>query len=863
MTQAREAAPPSRAHSPAHPASTALVGGSRAKTERAALRGLSYDEGAERLAPASGPTSGPPGSPTGMQMKTTLSSGGAGSGHGLDAATWNSDDKVVTSGQSGGGYDFDDLDTRLGKLDPREGFAGAQAGVDSGGKGKGMFTEDHVGSHESGGGAGVYAGVGGKAAGFVKGFDSPAAWLSGERAGIGGGADAKAGVGGSASTNAYAEGGPALGSVDPDTGVRHGMASAEAGAGVEGYVGAKASGAGEAYVEGLGAGVAGRGSVEAGGAASAKGAAKAGVELGGWNLAGVGAQGSAGATYGVKGEASGEAQVGLGTTLAAAKGSVAAGASLRGEAQGSASGSLGGLNGRGEASGSVEVTGGASASGEVAVGPASLGARGEAEIFAGVRASGSVGVAAGALGCDLFSLSASGSIAAGVGAGAGGGLMLKDGVLFIDAELMATAGVGGSLGVSCSLDLLFPFHVLFKMLAANGVLSARPEDHISEIFGYILGQKQVKGAAHKDDEDSGDKATGLIRRTVGAGASSGDAAIYDAFESAGAKVDRQAGTIDTRSPDVDPMALVGALPGDTGKRYDAAVGAAGETIGDGQAAAAAAPHDLSGGMAGAVQSAFGGIVDLVNGAIRICKGTMEAVQALITSGVAGAIEKGKALMAAAWDTARAAIEAASNWFMRLFAWIGSLFTGFDQKKGATAASLFGDIGTVFQTVGALASGNQALLGTLAPQLSQISARLSGDGGAFADKAAQKADTARASVVALHDKPLDLGTFAGKMAISERGKQDYAQVSSLLRDNGGQAADTTGNQLASLPDKLGTLSGQSAQSANTAAQKGTGDMRTKVDSATSEADVVARTGKASSTSDATAAEAATKKQVSAA
>lgn len=404
-------------------------------------------------------------------------------------------------GATGGGYDFGDLESRMAymaslKEAGREGesnhkygtahhMAGAwaESNVDTAKRDGDRYSESHAGAR-----AGTGAGI--DAQGYVSDKD---AWLEGGKMGVGGSFDAWVGSKASAEASAKGGAGPAIGAIDPLTGERRGIAEGNASAGVEAFSGARVHGAGEAYVEGLSVGAAGKVGAELVDRVSGNASAGGSVDVGGYTLAG--AQGSvdAQAEKRVGGDASGEVKLGLGTG-GYARG--AASAEAMGRVAGKAEGqtTLLGVHQRVGVGGSAEAGAAAGAQGALAFGPGSVGASGTVDAFAGARATVSGSNTTGFLGVDVFSSQISATAAAGVGGSAGGGIMIKDGILTINAELLLAAGVGGGVSGSFSVDFLSPFKMILRLLEVNGIISANPDAWISDIIGIAMGG----GEAYKD-----------------------------------------------------------------------------------------------------------------------------------------------------------------------------------------------------------------------------------------------------------------------------------------------------------------------------------------------------------------------------
>jgi hypothetical protein len=244
------------------------------------------------------------------------------------------------------------------------------------------------------------------------------------------------------------------------------------------------------WAQGTQVGAGGSAEVKVGAEASGSAEGSASIGFGGFEAVGVSGSASGEAHHTTGAKAQGEVTAGLDGVKAAGDIGASSSVGASGEIAGSAT--VLGASVGGHLSGGAEVVGTVNAGGEIGAGMGTLGASGSAEAFLGAKASVGGGITSGLLGVDIFSTNLEASGAAGFGGGVGATLYVKDGVLIVGGEALASLGIGGGLEAEVRIDLLAPFRMAAKMLEANGVMSSDLNQLVPTIIGYSTGALDIR-----------------------------------------------------------------------------------------------------------------------------------------------------------------------------------------------------------------------------------------------------------------------------------------------------------------------------------------------------------------------------------
>jgi hypothetical protein len=748
--------------------------------------------------------------------------------------------------------------------------AGWDAKAGAGGKaGVKTVTEDDQGQNAEA--AAEVGGFGGAA--FDAGVEG---WAKGTQVGVTGAAKGSLGVNANGKASAAASGGPAVGSVDPTTGKRKNIAQAEAEASGDVFVGAEGHGQGEAWAGLGGAGAAGEVGVSIG--AHAQGAAKGGarLDLGGWTLAGIEAGANVDGFLGARAGAEGSATAGVWDGVSA-RGSAGAEIGLKGTVGANAKGTLLGTSVGGNVGLMGQVAGEAAAEGQIGMGAGRLGAAGEAEAFAGARMKASLGGSAGLLGVDVISGNLEATLSAGAGGGAGGGIFIRDGVLTISAEFLACAGVGAGLEGNVSIDLLSPFKMILGMLNANGVVNADPNQWIPEIVGYSTGAldfaeragsgmkkadeppppefkcgsppsaaKQATAKGHEAQAVAPGKPSALMTETLpelmaeleetavaepagrpaglaldtpldieGASTSQPDTLgeLQRTVLGAGGKMNPRTGAIDMLGATADPAALMGDLPGVVGKKHDQALGQAMSTLEQAGGLAQEAAVETHGGLQDAMEQLKLELSNPIDLFKNVLQGALSAIGSLVSQGINSAGQLIGSIAAAAGQTIASVGQLLGQLVRALFGSITSIFTGY-QGHSTDLASAF-----MQATDGITGSIQGIKVGQILDAKSMLTNALVGVAASFSDRAdgafqaaQEKSLKAEELVRGVQNKQLDLGVGKGKFAVDRDAVQDFKGLTSTI----GQMTGGTGQveqEVAGAGPELGATADEAATSAD--------------------------------------------------
>ncbi len=720
-------------------------------------------------------------------------------------------------------------------------------------------------------------------------------WVKGTQVGVNAHGTGSLGVDASGAASASASGGPRIGSVDPETGLRRHMFQAGGSVSGESFVGATGSATGEAWAGLGGAGAAADVSASLGGRVSGSAAGGAKIDIGGFTPAGIDASVEGEGFLGVKGAASGRVTAGLEGVHA--QGAANASAVLSGQVGGSVTGSfLGGHGGiNGGVTGAVAATAGAD--GQIGAGLGRLGAAGSVEAFAGARAKGNVGAAAGFLGVDVVSGNIEGAVQAGAGGSIGAGIFMKDGVLTISGGAGASVGVGASVSGSISVDFFSPFKMFLKMLAANGVVSADPNQWIPDIVGWSTGALKFEeraGSGMVEEKDprvvplpgapAGTASKLAVASTQDArsalavetatpmpddnvaveaaptssgpdtllelpGVSPADATtlgdLQQIVQAAGGKMDMRSGSIDMSATRANPADLVGELPGVMGAKHDKAVAEAMNTLGAATDLAQEAASDAQGGIQGLISQLaveFSNPVDLFK---NVLQGALAAVQTMVANGVASAGQLVSSLVEAAGQTIATVGKLLAALVKALFGQLTDLFSGYNGHSN--------DMANAFMTasdemksniegikVGQIFNAKSALMEGLMGVAASFSNRADGLFQAAQDKSRKAEDMVRG----VQNKPIDLGVGTGKFVVDPKASSQFKDVTNVLGNMTGAASETADEVGAAGPD-MGGEADDVAASADQAASQGGSEMRGTFDGPKSKNDRDVATKKAES------------------
>ena len=772
-----------------------------------------------------------------------------------------------------------------GDLGPQEigAYLEAWKGID---KGDGYEASSLLGSGTTGSDASMWAGAHGDAYGHAIGYEGVDSWLAGDRASATARVSADVGLGGMVSANAATSGGRAIGAWDPETGTREGARQAEAGAMASEYIGANASAMGEAYVEGLQAGVVGQAGAEVAVRNEAQAAAAAGLHAGSFELLGANAGAQALAEGRVGAGAQGEASASL-TGGVSAKGSASAEVMARAQASATAGVAIAGVNNQWTSAGNAEAGAAAGAAGAFASGPGNIGGMGSAEAFAGARASGSLSSALSIGGVEFGSFSAEGSIAAGAGAGVGAGLMIKDGVLTINLELLLVAGAGGGLATTLQFDLLAIPKVILRAVADGARMSDDLDLMIPQSIGYIVQAAQgasfaemsgaAGGSTDSSSTDSGSTASAAsaasalatpvggafvgpvapspsapttaaarVAMPVGGvglaphlarGAQTVTAAmpapqpapttapasdLQTAVTQAGGRFDAAKGRIDMSAPTADPRSLLGAIPGPMGAAHDAQLQPVVQAVQQAQALAQEASAEGHEAVANAMAGLEQSMSNPLQAFAGLLQGGIDQLASLVQNGLATVRQIVGGIQAVARDVIRAIAA-------RIADAIRALFGGGEgsQYDKASADSDRGMSSAKDRLKAAADSVKSTRLGAagvaLRGMMDGVSQLFLSSARGPLDAATAKANRAEALLDSVDGRKLDLAGSKGAIAINPAGTVGVHQVASSLDDLGGAGLEGVTGGIDRAGDQLAGEGDKAAGEADRATAKATHQM----------------------------------------
>ena len=647
---------------------------------------------------------------------------------------------------------------------------------------------------------------------YANGFDCPEAWMNGDRASAGG--SFRAGTKAEAKASGELEGGfgPQLGAIDPETGERANVVNTklhgDAYASHVNEVGAD----GEVYVEGMSAGAAGKVFAEQLTKAGASAGTETNVGVGDLEIFSNKTDASVEASRRIGASAEGEIEVGPGGFFAAGKAETEA--MIRAKGKVATKNTYGGiLDVSMGAEGAASAGANANAVGAVGAGPKAMGAAGKASAFAGAKVEGSATKAVGSSGVDFVSGTVGGELKAGAGAGAGGGLIFRDGKLTISAELMAAAGVGGSLSGSVTIDLLAPFKVVLNELEKNGILSADPAKWIPQIVGYSTGALAVgqagkalggggldDGVEADDDGSFGEDVDDAIDSALGLGSGSSSLAlISDAVRSAGGEVGTD-GAIEMVGAEADPLALRGQLPGELGTKHDEAVGEASSRLSDAYVLMHEARTDANTAITGAMDTLMESLSDPVEMFEYLLQTAMKAIGSIVEAGIASAVQLVGGVAKAAVQTMAAVARLMGALVKAIFGEVTGMFDGYKDDSKDLSQMMLQESADLRQGIDAIEvdkikSPKDAFIGALMGVAGDFARRAGHDIDGAGDKAAE----ARSLIESVQDEPMDLGVGQGSFEVEDEALEDAGEVCTALEKLGGPAVKQAKGNVESAGD----------------------------------------------------------------